>query len=133
MANTTNFTPAEFTKVISGKAELYESAIRNGFKLPSYKSGIITETYITAVILGKIYCPKYADIRLLPCPRPPDKDTLITYAKTIKIPNNKPLGIGDDDHTPDKEWLLMLLSTHKPDLKIFKKDYVAHPKVPKIE
>jgi hypothetical protein len=133
MANNTNFTPAEFTRVISGKAELYESAIRNGFKLPSYKSGIVTETYITSVILGEIYCPKYSDIRLLPCPRPPDKDTLIGYARQIKIPGNKSLGIGDDDHTPDKEWLLMLLSTHKPDLKIFKKDYVAPPRVPKID
>ena len=86
MANNNNFTPAEFTKVISGKAELYESAQRNGFFLPSYKSGIVTEAYITAVILGEIYCPKYADIRLLPCPRPPDKDTLIGYAKQIKTP-----------------------------------------------
>jgi hypothetical protein len=133
MANNTNFTPAEFTRVISGKAELYESAQRNGFFLPKYKSGIITETYISGVINGEYFCPKYSDIRLLPCPRPPDKDTLIGYSKQIKIPNGKTLGIGDDDHTPDKEWLLMLLSTYKADLKIFKKDYVAPPRVPKID
>jgi len=41
MSNLTNFTPEEFTRVISGKAELYESALRNGYKLPSYKSDII--------------------------------------------------------------------------------------------
>jgi hypothetical protein len=133
MANLTNFTPEEFSRVISGKAELYESALRNGFKLPSYKSGIINEAYITGVINGEIFCPKYSDIKLLPCPRPPDKETLIKYANQIKTPNNKPLAIGYDDHTPDKEWLIMLLSTYKPDLKIFKKDYVAPPKIPKID
>jgi hypothetical protein len=132
MANLTNFTPEEFSRVISGKAELYESALRNGFKLPSYKSGIINEAYISGVINGEIFCPKYSDIRLLPCPRPPDKETLIKYANQIKTPNNKPLAIGSDDHTPDKEWLIMLLSTYKPDLKIFKKDYVAPPKIPNI-
>lgn len=80
MVSNSNFTPEEFTRVISGKAELYESALRNGYKLPSYKSGIITEAYISSVINGEFYCPKYSDIRLLPCPRPPDKDTLIKYA-----------------------------------------------------
>jgi hypothetical protein len=80
MSNLTNFTAEEFTRVISGKGELYESALRNGYKLPSYKSGIINEAYITGVINGEIFCPKYADIKLLPCPRPPDKETLIKYA-----------------------------------------------------
>jgi hypothetical protein len=133
MANLTNFTPEEFSRVISGKAELYESALRNGYYLPKYKSGIINEAYITGVINGEIFCPKYTDIRLLPCPRPPDKDTLIGYARQIKTPGNKPLAIGVDDHTPDKAWLIVLLSTYKADLKIFKKDYVAPPKIPKID
>ena len=68
---------------------------------------------------------------MLPCPRPPDKDSLIKYAKEIKPANNLPLGI-DKEHTPNKEWLLALLSTHKSDLHIFRKDYVAPARVPKL-
>ena len=117
--------------MISGKHELYEAAIRNGYYLPKFKSGIITETYITDVICKRVYCPQFKDIRLLPCPRPPDKDSLIKYAKEIKPANNLPLGI-DKEHTPNKEWLLALLSTHKSDLHIFKKDYVAPARVPKL-
>ena len=117
--------------MISGKHELYEAAIRNGYYLPKFKSGIITETYITDVICKRVYCPQFKDIRLLPCPRPPDKDSLIKYAKEIKPANNLPLGI-DKEHTPNKEWLLALLSTHKSDLHIFRKDYVAPARVPKL-
>ncbi len=68
MANLTNFTPEEFSRFISGKAELYESALRNGYYLPKYKLGVIKEACITGVISGEIFCHKYADIRLLPCP-----------------------------------------------------------------
>jgi len=99
--------------------------------LPKYKSGIVTEVYITDVICKKIYCPLFKDIKLLPCPCPPDKDTLIKYAKDIKTPNKLPLGI-TEDYTPNKEWLLTLLSTHRPDLPIFKKDYVAPPRIVKM-
>ena len=62
---------------MANKAELYETAVRNGFILPKFKSSIITEDYLNMVISGQILCPKYIDIRLKPCPIPPDKDTLI--------------------------------------------------------
>ena len=133
MANLSNFTPEEVKRVISGKHELYESTVRYGYFLPQFKSGIITEAYITEVLGGNIFCPKYSDIRMAPCPRPPDKQTLIKYANQIKTPNGKSLGIGDEDHTPDKDWLLKVLSTYKPELKIFAKDYVAPPRVVKID
>ena len=128
----TNVTPDELTKMISGKHELYEAAIRNGYYLPTIKSGIVTESYITDVICGRVYCPQFKDIRLLPCPRTPAKDTLIKFAKDFKTPGNKSIGIIDDQHTPNKEWLIAFLSTHRPDLKIFKKNYVAPPRVTKI-
>lgn len=96
MADTTNVTADELSKVISGKHELYEAAIRNGFYLPKFKSGIITETYITDVICGRLFCPQFKDIRLLPCPKPPGKDVLISYAKKIQTPGNKSLGFLDE-------------------------------------
>ena len=118
---------------ISGKYELYYATIRNGYYLPSYKSSIVTENYITSVINGELFCPEFKDIRLLPCPFPPDKDTLVTYEKNIKTPSKKPLGIDDFDHLPDKDWLVKLLSTYKPDSRIFTKDYVPPPRVKKID
>ena len=66
-------------------------------------------------------------------PFPPDKDTFVTYAKNIKTPSKKPLGIDDFDHLPDKDWLVKLLSTYKPDSRIFSKDYVPPPRVKKID
>jgi hypothetical protein len=64
---------SDFNRLIQNKAELYEAAVRNGFYLPKLKSSIVTESYITDVINLQIYCPLFKDIRLLPCPRPPDK------------------------------------------------------------
>ena len=57
MTTMANFSAEELTKVISGKHELYEAAIRNGYYLPKFKSGIVNETYITDVICGRLFCP----------------------------------------------------------------------------
>ncbi len=73
MAAQKNFTAEEVKNAISGKYELYYSTIRYGYYLPKYKSNIITESYITKVLAGEIYCPKFSDIKLSPCPQPPDK------------------------------------------------------------
>jgi hypothetical protein len=51
----------------------------------------------------------------------------------ITTPTKKPLGLDDPDHLPDKAWLVALLSTFKPDLKIFKKSYVPPPRVLKAD
>ena len=70
-------------RIIGGKADLYEAAVRNGWYLPKYKSSIITEDYLTRVITGKLYCPKYAEIRLVPCPKPPEKEVLLKDFKRL--------------------------------------------------
>ena len=36
----------EVKRIIGGKADLYEAAIRNGWYLPKYKSTIVTEHYL---------------------------------------------------------------------------------------
>ena len=66
---------------IKSKADLYEAALRNGYFLPKIKCSIITEEYIYGILTGTVLCPKYKDIKLLPCPKPPDKETLILYAQ----------------------------------------------------
>ena len=91
----------EVKRIIGGKADLYEAAIRNGWYLPKYKSTIITEHYLQSVIFGKMYCPKFAEIRLVPCPRPPDKDTLLKDFRKLTSTQRLSTGI-DDVHVPDK-------------------------------
>ena len=93
--------------------DLYTTAQRNGFYLPAQKSNIINEDYLRRVITGKLFCPKYSDIKLLPCPTPPDKITLLEMARKIKCPNNLKLGIDDPDHLPDKDWLIKVISTYR--------------------
>ena len=121
----------DLQRAIAGKAELYEAAIRNGYYLPKMKSSIITEQYITDVVCGKLFCPRYEEVRLKPCPRPPDKETLLKHVQNAANNRGKPTGI-DEKHTPNKSWLLKFLSTYMPGLDIFKKSYVAPPRIEKI-
>lgn len=63
----------EVQQHIHSKNDLYFACIRNGFYLPKLKSTIVTEEYIENVIHKKVLCPKFEDVRLKPCPSPPDK------------------------------------------------------------
>ena len=118
-------------KIIGGKADLYEAAIRNGWYLPKYKATIITEDYLQSIIFGKMYCPLYKDIRLVPCPRPPDKDTLLRDFRKVTADQKLSTGI-DENHVPDKQWLLAVLGTKNPKLPYFQKGYVPPAKVASI-
>ena len=117
---------------IKSKADLYEAALRNGYFLPKIKCSIITEEYMYGILTGTVLCPKYKDIKLLPCPKPPDKETLILYAQDATADQTKSLGI-DGTHTPDKSWLLAIISTYNPGCEIFRKSYLPAPRVEKIE
>jgi hypothetical protein len=68
------FSVQDVQMVLASKKELYEAAVRNGYFLPKLKSSIITEDYINMVISVQLVCPKYSEVRLRPCPMPPDKD-----------------------------------------------------------
>lgn len=82
-------TVADFVLEIKDKAQLHEALERHGFFLPSLKSSIATERYLEEVAQGITWCPKYSEIHLKPCPRPPSKDILIE--KLILIINEKSL------------------------------------------
>jgi hypothetical protein len=68
MSNLKNFSAEEVKECISGKFELYDSAIRNGYYLPKYKSGIINENYLTNVILVRSSVPSTVTSSLLLVP-----------------------------------------------------------------
>jgi hypothetical protein len=75
-------------------------------------------------------CPKYTEVKLRPCPLPPDKEVLIKFAQSAV--GNKALGI-DENHQPDKNWLLAVVSTYNPDCTIFKKSYMPPRRHQKVE
>ena len=117
----------EVKNIIGNKADLYDAAIRNGLYLPKFKSSIITEEYITNVINGKVYCPKFSDIKLVPWPRPPEKEVMLKDIKKHFASMQKTTGI-DETHVPDKNWMVTVLGTFNPQLSYFKKGYVPAPK-----
>ena len=84
------------------------------------------------VISGKVFCPKYDEIKMLPCPRPPSKDVLMQkFLRICSLNNFTIIGV-DEKHVPDKRWLLDFVSTFKPDDEIFKKSYIPPPKETKL-
>jgi hypothetical protein len=106
--------------------------VRNGWYLPKYKSSIITELYLTNVITCKVYCPKYEDIKLVPCPKPPEKDVLLKDFTKLMQSEKKSADI-DDAHMPDNGWLLAILGTYNPRLPYFKKGYVPPSKATLVQ
>lgn len=121
----------DFSKYVQDKRDLYEAVQRNGWYVPSLKSNACNEKFLKKVFLGKTWCPKYEDIKILPCPRPPPKTVLYEKFKTIMNTKKFPIGF-DDKHLPDAKWLLTVIATLNPGDEIFKKSYVPPPKESKI-
>lgn len=72
------------------KADLYDLAVRNGFYVPTLKSGCCTEDYLINVLTPKDWCLRYEEMRPRPCPRPPQKDILIE--KVLKAFDREAVG-----------------------------------------
>ena len=72
---------------------------------------------------GELYCPKYSDINLLPCPKKPLKSHIIEEVKRILNLNNWDMEI-NATHEPDIDWCMEFISSNEPDHRYFKKDYL---------
>ena len=57
--------------LINCKGSFGEALHRNGIFAPSSKSGIMTIEFMQGVKNRSIFCPRYDDVRLRPCPTPP--------------------------------------------------------------
>ena len=77
MKSSHNVNISEAMKAIRNKADLHDSAMRNDWYVPPLKSTIVTVKWLKAVINGKLWCPKYAKIRLRPCHTPPPKELIM--------------------------------------------------------
>lgn len=95
-------TITEFKAHIQGKAELYDSMIRNGWFLPSITSTAINEVYMIGIIRGEIFCPKFEQIGLKPCPSLPTKQVLLE--KLHRLAGRKKWNLGFSETTkPNKD------------------------------
>ena len=130
--STVSMSVNEFSKLVQNRRDLYEALLRSGCYLPKFKTTMITEECMRNVIAGKAFCPKYKDIKMLPCPRPPSKDVLLKKFLQILVTQNfRHTGV-DEKHQADKRWLMEFVSTFKPDGDIFKKDYLPPAKATKL-
>ena len=62
---------------VVSKRHLHEIAERNGWFVPSCKSSFVTVDYLHQVRTGAVYCPKFSEVRLQPCPVRPQKELLV--------------------------------------------------------
>jgi hypothetical protein len=132
MSSKVKMTVDEFSKVVANRRDLYEACVRNGYYLPKIKTTMVTEDYMRRVISGKAFCPRFADIKMLPCPRPPNVEVLISKYLEICVTHNfTDCGI-DDKHQPDKTWLINFIASFKPEDEIFKKNYIPPAKETKL-
>jgi hypothetical protein len=64
----------------------------------------------------------YGEIRLQPCPSPPNKQTLMDILVKLCETQGKKLGI-DEKRQPNTDWMVNLISTLDPFNEIFEKSY----------
>jgi hypothetical protein len=121
---TTTLTVDVFTQLIRNKRDLYEACKRNGYYLLKFKSPMVTEDYTCHVIIGKSFCTKRVEIRMLPCPRPSNKESLVDMFRVLAEHNEWLLVGFDEKYFLEKGWLPDVIATFAPDAPIFAKDYL---------
>jgi hypothetical protein len=117
----------EVRKYVKDKKDLYHLAQRNGFYMPSFKSGCCSEIFIMNVLKGKWWCPKVDELRLKPCLQPPSVDILISKVLSAAKAAKKEIGINNEKLRPNTKWLVDVLALLRPDDEVFKKDYAPTP------
>ena len=72
------------SKFIKNKSHLYKAFVRNGYFLPTYPhNNFITKNMLTEMYAGVCHCPKYSEMKVLPCSDPPS--ALILRDELAKI------------------------------------------------
>lgn len=95
--------------------------LRYGYCLPSSQA-FCSVAFMEGVVARTLYCPRYADVRLRPCPLPPPKDLLLAEVNGLLA--DRQLTLGDTTKvSPDRKWLMMVLATLAPGHPFFSKGY----------
>ena len=75
MTNTMDYDKA--IDLIPCKKSMREALMSNGLYPPALHAGILTVDYMKGIRDGKIWCIKYIDVRLRPCPQRPCKEFIV--------------------------------------------------------
>ena len=112
------------------KEDRHELLYRQGFCLSALKLPAITHDYLDSVDKGDFFCPKFEDVKIRGCYRPPPKTEIFTEIQKLLAEHQMNLGISDQSRV-SKEWLLLILSSIAPDHAIFSPDYYPPKKEPR--
>ena len=98
---------------------------RYGFFLPKTKA-FRTVEYLQGVLDGSIYCPKFDELKLRPCPKPPTKILILEEIDKIFGTSGKTIG-STDKALPETQFLLAVLSTLNASHRFFSRSYQPPP------
>ena len=112
------------------KQHWYKALQANGFYLCSLSSPFTTASMLKEIYLGDCYCPMTSDINVHNVLHPPTAEQLVNIIVTAIEENNnyanekeakafRRLGRHMKRATPERLWLLGLLSTMKNDHEVF--------------
>lgn len=90
-------------------------------------TSIVTVKWLQLVRQGKIWCPKYIDLRRRPCPQPPRKSVIIDELQRELALHGLSFECAPS-REPDIDWLLDSLSTVNSNHRFFAKDYLPEGK-----
>ena len=119
--------------LVGSRKEYWEAMHRNQWYVPSLKVSLLTIDYMHKVREKKLWAPRYKDVRLAPCPRPPTNAAIFKAAIHVSRSRGHNLGIklggpdGKGARLPDRRWALNVLSTLAPGHEFFKKSYRPPP------
>ena len=70
-------THEQFGKHVKTREHMYKSFVQNGFFLPvNMKNSFVSMKMLKEMYTGKCHCPRYAEIKFLPCGDPPSAEFL---------------------------------------------------------
>ena len=119
-----NAIPKTLAKEFAGnKTEFYNAMLLNNFYLGSKNSSCMTYEYMEKVRIGDFYVPKFTELKVRPCPYPPLKQVIFQEIVNILKALGKKLGIKSFTAI-NLDWMIMVLSTLKPEHRFFAKDYL---------
>ena len=84
------------TDIAKNKRDLHEFLDRIGIKLPPIKSPGVTMDYMRKTYSGEYWCPKYKELKVRTCYRPPCKERVFTeVVMHLTSTNAAPIGFSD--------------------------------------
>jgi hypothetical protein len=121
------FSSSKFSEFVKDVNDLYNLALRNKYYLPKRSSSAVNEVMIYNVLQKIYWCPKFQDIKMMPCVKAPVKEVLLQKLQALCEENGHNIAWIDSQHMPDKDWMVKVIGTLNPEDEIFGKDYEAPP------